>query len=241
MIPPALSHSTTYTASVTWQGETGTTATQTFSFTTVGTPPANVTRPTITGTPEAGQTLTCLPGSWNGTPPLTYSYQWSTEPHSSVASSNQRTDLVAKSAGGTTLTCTVTVSNKLGVATAQVRVQLRRLKRETSLIRSLALAPRVFRAAQHGPTTIGVLPHRNYGALVSYSDSGSGSVTFVVFRLSHGRYGRIGSWTHDSYNRKTKFVFTGRLRDKTLPTGSYRLEIASPHGSNTVFRSFTIR
>jgi len=38
--------------------------------------PANTAPPVIAGTPQAGQTLTAEVGSWEGTPPLTYTYQW---------------------------------------------------------------------------------------------------------------------------------------------------------------------
>lgn len=38
--------------------------------------PANTTLPTITGTAKQGQTLTATNGSWSGTTPLTYTYQW---------------------------------------------------------------------------------------------------------------------------------------------------------------------
>ena len=39
-------------------------------------PPVNRSAPTISGTPTQGQTLTANPGTWNGTPPITYGYQW---------------------------------------------------------------------------------------------------------------------------------------------------------------------
>ena len=39
-------------------------------------PPANTAAPTISGTTNDGQTLTAGPGSWSGTPPLSYTYQW---------------------------------------------------------------------------------------------------------------------------------------------------------------------
>ena len=38
--------------------------------------PTNVTPPTIAGTPRDGETLTAAEGTWTGTPPLTYAYQW---------------------------------------------------------------------------------------------------------------------------------------------------------------------
>src|SRR5205823_470202 len=38
--------------------------------------PANATAPTITGPAQANQTLTADPGSWSGTQPISYAYQW---------------------------------------------------------------------------------------------------------------------------------------------------------------------
>ncbi|HVP03108.1 MAG TPA: hypothetical protein VMT10_11105 [Solirubrobacteraceae bacterium] len=41
-----------------------------------GTPPTNLTRPSITGTMLEGQTISADRGTWSGSGPLTYSYQW---------------------------------------------------------------------------------------------------------------------------------------------------------------------
>ena len=38
--------------------------------------PANVSAPTISGDPLDGETLTADPGTWTGTTPVTYTYQW---------------------------------------------------------------------------------------------------------------------------------------------------------------------
>jgi hypothetical protein len=38
--------------------------------------PSNTSPPTITGTPEKGQTLTAHHGTWSGTTPISYAYQW---------------------------------------------------------------------------------------------------------------------------------------------------------------------
>jgi hypothetical protein len=40
------------------------------------TTPSNSTPPTISGTPQEGQTLSTTSGSWNGTTPMTFAYQW---------------------------------------------------------------------------------------------------------------------------------------------------------------------
>jgi hypothetical protein len=39
-------------------------------------PPANTSSPTISGTAQNGQTLHANPGSWSGTQPINYAYQW---------------------------------------------------------------------------------------------------------------------------------------------------------------------
>lgn len=38
--------------------------------------PQNTSKPTVSGTPTAGQTVTASPGSWSGTTPISYGYQW---------------------------------------------------------------------------------------------------------------------------------------------------------------------
>jgi len=38
--------------------------------------PVSTSPPTITGIPQDGQTLTAAPGTWNGTQPITFQYQW---------------------------------------------------------------------------------------------------------------------------------------------------------------------
>jgi hypothetical protein len=43
---------------------------------TAASPPQNTSSPTIDGTPMPNHTLTAQPGSWSGSTPITYEYQW---------------------------------------------------------------------------------------------------------------------------------------------------------------------
>jgi len=103
------------------------TATQVGAHYAAGAPapeaPANTSAPTISGSPQVGQTLTADPGSWSGTQPLSYAYQWRRCDEIGDAC----TDITGATASaygvvaldvGATLRVLVTASNSAGPATA---------------------------------------------------------------------------------------------------------------------------
>jgi hypothetical protein len=86
--------------------------------------PANVTLPAISGIAQEGETLTATSGSWNGTPPLTYAYQWQNcdaAGSSCVAISGATGPTLVPEAGsvGQTIRVAVTASNAAGASTAE--------------------------------------------------------------------------------------------------------------------------
>lgn len=87
-------------------------------------PPRNTSPPLITGTAQQGKTLTASSGTWTGTQPMSFSFQWlrcgSGGGHcSSIAgATNQTYALVAADAGGT-IRIRVTATNVAGSASAR--------------------------------------------------------------------------------------------------------------------------
>ena len=88
-------------------------------------PPANTTLPSVTGTADEGDTLTADPGSWTGTHPLSYSYQWqdcSSAPETAcanIAAATSATYTLQSADEYSYVAVTVTASNSGGTASAQ--------------------------------------------------------------------------------------------------------------------------
>ncbi|MBV9214511.1 MAG: hypothetical protein JOZ25_12800 [Actinobacteria bacterium] len=84
-------------------------------------PPVNTVAPTISGTPKDGQTLTAANGTWTGTAPITYTYQWercdSTGANcSNVSGATSSTYTLGSSDVGSTIRVVVTGTNSAGSA-----------------------------------------------------------------------------------------------------------------------------
>lgn len=79
--------------------------------------PVNTALPTVTGTPQVGQVLTCTPGTWTGNPTPTFTYQWQRGTTNIAGATNATYTAVAADAGQT-LRCVVTASNTKGSASA---------------------------------------------------------------------------------------------------------------------------
>jgi hypothetical protein len=101
----------TFTYTVTATSTDGLTGTASTTYTIVTTP-ANTSAPVIAGSAQAGRTLTCIPGTWTGTPQR-YSYVWSLDGTPIVGATSSQYNVATIDEGGT-LTCTVTASNQAG-------------------------------------------------------------------------------------------------------------------------------
>lgn len=90
--------------------------------------PRNTSRPTIVGTPREGQTVWARPGSWSGTQPIRYSYQWircSSQLSNCGALQGRTSRNYPLTAGdiGTRLIVVVTATNAAGAGTADASTE----------------------------------------------------------------------------------------------------------------------
>src|SRR5919201_1067295 len=86
-------------------------------------PPSATSAPTISGTPQQGQTLSASTGSWSGTTPISYAYQWQRCNSSGgsctpVAGATASSYLLVSADVGSTMRVSVTGINSAGSATA---------------------------------------------------------------------------------------------------------------------------
>jgi hypothetical protein len=100
-----------------------TSATSAVSATIVAGPPVNTSLPEASGTAMEGQTLSAGTGTWAGTPPFTYTYQWqscngSGESCSNISGAKSATYALGSGNLGSTLRVLVTAKNTSGSAKA---------------------------------------------------------------------------------------------------------------------------
>lgn len=82
-----------------------------------GDPPVNTVPPDTTGDAKIGSVLTTTQGTWTGTAPITYSYQWYSGINP-IAGAITNTYTVQASDLGNAVLCQVTATNALGGAAA---------------------------------------------------------------------------------------------------------------------------
>lgn len=82
-------------------------------------PPSNTMAPVISGTQVVGSSLSSTTGTWTGTAPITYTYQWYRGVTLiSGATSSSYTLVQADAGNASNITCQVTATNGGGSATA---------------------------------------------------------------------------------------------------------------------------
>src|SRR5262249_14364093 len=86
-------------------------------------PPSNTAAPSVSGSAQVGQVLSASPGSWSGTAPISYAYQWrrcdsSGSAGADIAGATASSYSAVTADQGSTLRVAVTATNAAGSSTA---------------------------------------------------------------------------------------------------------------------------
>jgi hypothetical protein len=79
--------------------------------------PVNTVAPVVSGTNTVGSVLTTTNGTWSGSLPITYTYQWLRD-GSNISSATSSTYTLVTADTSTLVSCRVTATNALGSANA---------------------------------------------------------------------------------------------------------------------------
>ena len=137
-------------------------------------PPRNETTPEVIGTARVGETLAVDQGSWSGTGPLTFSYQWQRcdaagDNCAAIAGQTERMYALTGADQGSTIRVVVTASGPGGVAaratdataTVEPRARTRSRTRRSTRWRRPSPAPRAPATRSRSSAATGPAPTRS--------------------------------------------------------------------------------
>lgn len=133
-------------------------------------------------------------------------------------------------------------------------------------VSALTISPSSFHALGSGKTLLPLSPHnRKRGTKIGWRDSQAATTTFTILRPVAGRtqgkscrkpgkankhgkrctlFAAVGSFTHTDAVGANSVRFSGRLKNKRLPRGTYRLQAVPRDAAGTgaaVFKGFKIK
>lgn len=153
-----------------------------------GSAPVNTVAPAVTGTATFGSTLTTTNGTWTGSPPPTFTYQWQ-RVTTNISGATSSTYVLVAADVGNTIRCVVTATNSIAPSGVTAN------SNSTATIAAVVPgAPTIGTATQTGATTATVAftaPASNGGATITtytatsspaggsgtLSQAGSGTIT----------------------------------------------------------------
>jgi hypothetical protein len=140
--------------------------------------PVSVTAPAISGRVQVGSTLTVQPGTWSGTQPITYAYQWQrcTSTCTSIAGATGSSLALGQTTVGAHLRVLVTARNAAGSvqrASAEVGPVAASVKPRTLLMSLIVPAGRTVSGSS-------LLQHSGYTRVVATPGSGRLSITWYA-------------------------------------------------------------
>lgn len=179
--------------------------------------PVNTSSPSLEGQPVVGDQVSCQTGTWSGTTPITFRFQWLRDAVA-IAGAESQTYVIEEADAGHQLACTVTARNSAGAAS--------RTTSGVTIAAADVTEPRLTHVSLR-PTRFN--PARG-GAIVRYSVNEACTLLARLDRYvtrTH-RYVRMhGSFKVESAAGRHSFRFSGRVGGRALRSGRYRLSLAA--------------
>jgi len=192
-----LSQATNYTFRVTARNSIGNSAASadSNSITTYSTPVLTVS-PVISGTTKFGSTLSSTTGTWTGTAPISYTYQWQRN-SSNITGATSSTYTIVQADIGNQLRCRVTAINAYGSTVANT-------SNTSTITAAVPGAPTIGTAVTAGPTGANITftaPASDGGATITTytAISSPGNITGTVSQSGSGTVNVTGLTTGVAY------------------------------------------
>jgi hypothetical protein len=140
--------------------------------------PVSVTAPAISGRAQVGVTLTAQPGTWSGTQPMTFAYQWQrcSSTCTAIAGATRSSLALGQSAAGEHLRVLVTATNAAG-SVQRASVELGPV---SAPVRARTLLMRLIVPAGRTVSGSSLLAHSGYSRVVATPGTGRLSITWYA-------------------------------------------------------------
>ena len=199
--------------------------------------PANTLAPAISGVAIIGQVLTSTTGTWTGTAPITYSYQWK-RGVTNIGTNSSTYTLVTADAGQN-ITCQVTATNVAGSASATSNT-LAILATMLDVYPSAAAAysTRLLRGAYYGSSAIRVRRSSDNAELnIGFTTSGNLDETALTAFCGAGD-GFVTTWYDQSGNSRNSIQTAAGNQPKVVTGGFVVIQNSKPA---VLFQASTIK
>ena len=199
--------------------------------------PANTLAPAISGVAIIGQVLTSTTGTWTGTAPITYSYQW--KRGVTNIGTNASTYTLVTADAGQNISCQVTATNAAGSASATSNT-LAILATMLDVYPSAAAAysTRLLRGAYYGSSAIRVRRSSDNAELnIGFTTSGNLDETALTTFVGGGD-AFVTTWYDQSGNSRNSIQTTAGNQPQVVTGGFVVIQNSKPA---VLFQASTVK
>ena len=189
--------------------------------------PTNTLAPAISGVTIVGQVLTSTTGTWSGTLPITYSYQW--KRGVTNIGTNASTYTLVTADAGQNISCEVTATNEAGsVSASSNTLAILSTMLDAYPSAAAAYSTRLLRGAYYGSSAIRVRRSSDNTELnIGFTTSGNLD-TSALTTFAGGGDAFVTTWYDQSGNTRNSLQSTAGNQPQIVSAGSVLLQNGKP-------------